>query len=222
MQTCRIGASKHAGANSNFLATGAMPIVSHADKENAGSGEGAPEKKKWVGLTAVDFNELTMEQRAEFLNVLLAKDDGEAQVTALGLELKEISKDSTDTLAESEKTAKAIKAKMAELQKEATRARETGNSALSTFETTKVSLAIVDGTIMRKKEADQRAVEIKKLEEQLAAVEAETARAKEKLAASQSEAAEQKRLNQAAAAAGAAFMAALEAGRSASGARSSA
>ena len=26
-----------------------MPIVSHVDKENAGSGEGAPEKKKYGG-----------------------------------------------------------------------------------------------------------------------------------------------------------------------------
>ena len=87
-----------------------MPIVSHADKENAAggvSGEGAPEKKKydggpkWVGLTAFDFNKLNSQQRKKFLDVLLAKDDGEAQVTALGLELNEIVKDSEKTLAES-------------------------------------------------------------------------------------------------------------------------
>ena len=154
-----------------------MPIVSHADKENA---QGAPEQKKYNGLTAVDFNKLPYCQQNKFLDVLIAKDDGEAQLTALEVELKEISKDSEDTLAESKEEEKAIKAKMAVLQKEATRAGKTSRSALQTFTDSKSSLSFVECAIVRKKEADQSDVEIKKLEEQIAASQAETARVNEK------------------------------------------
>ncbi len=110
-----------------------MPIVSHADKENAAggvSGEGAPEKKKYggtyspdsgrrrrIGITADDFNKLTTEQQAEFLFVLLDKKGGKAQAIALGKELKEICKDSEDAVAASKETVKANEAKMLPLLK---------------------------------------------------------------------------------------------------------
>ena len=205
-----------------------MPIVSHADKENA---QGAPEQKKYNGLTAVDFNKLPYCQQNKFLDVLIAKDDGEAQLTALEVELKEISKDSEDTLAESEEAEKAIKAKMAELQKEATRAGKTGRSARSTFEATKSSLSFVECAIIRKKEADQSDVEIKKLEEQIAAEMAERAkeqkrfnpaRALKELATSLSEADEQTRADPNVIAAAATYMAAIQAAAAGPGSASGA
>ena len=58
-----------------------MPIVSHADKENA-------DAFSYTSLDSLDFNKLTSEQQIKFLDVLLAKDDGKAQAIALGKQLK--------------------------------------------------------------------------------------------------------------------------------------
>ena len=124
-----------------------MPIVSHANKENAYA-------FSYTSLDSLDFYKLTSEQQIKFLDVLLAKDDGKAQAIALGKQLKARLGLGKVAIAEYKKVLKAAEAQRDEALKVIQVARDSSDEVHNAFKGMKDSLEVLEGAIIRKDEAD--------------------------------------------------------------------
>jgi hypothetical protein len=158
-------------------------MVSHADKENGGAAASLEGAKLPVQLTIYDggsafgavtvvgYAKLTNEQKIKFLGVLHGKEGGDAQVIALGKELKARYKYGKKTLDLFKKAMKAGEAKKVEALKEIQGARESGDEAYNELKALKEALEAYDEGVAVYNDGVKMYNEFKTIKEALAILE---------------------------------------------------